>query len=341
VIVYRKAQPLRVRRLAGPEPPFWCASVVQPYATRRAVPIAIDYAALRASSAEKLEVTVCADVADELARMRPLNDPVFIDAAEAVEAVFRRGEEIAGWCAARSLATIELVSTNGSLPAATHADAIVAIACWPLTLARIEEMFADASARKLAWGAVVPLLYPVTTELAPLAAIADLAAAHGARFLAGLVIDADATARHALAQSLELEPDDDRYALMFHGSTDPILVSTERHLAALAAGRNLADFVVPPRWSERTNWNASVLLTLTASRMMAMELDLDLAGTIARSARIVADLDKPLTRIAESAALSIVGGLDETSAGMLTEWIEGGASSFGEYVNEQWRLERG
>ena len=72
-----------------------------------------------------------------------------------------------------------------------------------------------------------------------------------------------------------------------------------------------------------------------------MELDLDLAGTIARSARIVAELDKPLTRIAESAALSIVGGLDETSAAILTEWIGGGESSFAAFVNEQWRLRRG
>ncbi len=61
------------------------------------------------------------------------------------------------------------------------------------------------------------------------------------------------------------------------------------------------DFVVPPRWNERSNWNAAVLLTLIASRMIAIDLDLDLAGLIARSARTIADLDKPLTRIAEAA----------------------------------------
>lgn len=341
MIVYRKTHPLRIRRLAAPEPPFWCASVVQPYSTRRSEPLAIDYGSLRASFADRLDVTVCADVTDELDRTRPLSAPILVDAAESAETVFRRGEAIVAWCVARSLPTIQLVSTNGALPAWTHADSVVAIACWPATPARLEELFAAAAARRLAWGAVVPLLFPVTTELALLARITDLAAAHGARFIAGLVIDADATARHAIAQSLELEPDDDRYALMFHGTTDPILVSTERHLAALAAERKVADFVVPPRWDERSNWNASVLLTLTASRMMAMELDLDLAGNMARSARIVAELDKPLTRVAESAALSIVGGLDETSVTMLTEWIEGGDSSFASYVNELWRLRRG
>lgn len=340
MIVYRKAPPLRIRRSAAPEPPFWCASTVQPYATRRSVPLSIDYAALRASGAERLEVTVSTDVRDELERTRPLAAPVLVDAAEAAETVFRRGEEIVAWCGARNLATIQLVSADGALPATSHAESLVAIACWPPSTARLERLFAEAQARGLAWGAVVPLLFPVTTELDLLATVADLAAAHGARFLSGFVIDADATARQAIARSLELEPDDDRYALLFHGSVEPILVSSERHLAALAARRNLDDFVVPPRWSERSNWNAAIVLTLTASRMMAMELDLDLAGTIARSARLVADLDKPLTRIAESASLSIIGGLDDTSVEMLTEWLADGESSFGDYVNEQWRLER-
>ena len=74
--------------------------------------------------------------------------------------------------------------------------------------------------------------------------------------------------------------------------------------------------------------------------MMALELDLDLAGSIARSARTVAELDKPLSRIAESASIGIVGGLDETSVDILTEWVSGGTAGFVEFVNEQWRLSR-
>jgi hypothetical protein len=74
--------------------------------------------------------------------------------------------------------------------------------------------------------------------------------------------------------------------------------------------------------------------------MIGLELDLDLAGVIARSARTIAELDKPLTRIAESASLSIIGGVDETSVGMLSEWLETGSAAFLEFVNEQWRLRR-
>ncbi|HUR80335.1 MAG TPA: hypothetical protein VM733_06195, partial [Thermoanaerobaculia bacterium] len=112
------------------------------------------------------------------------------------------------------------------------------------------------------------------------------------------------------------------------------------HIAALANERGMADFVLPPRWHEHTNWNASVLLTLTASRMIAMELDLGLAGTILRSARTIAELDKPVTRIAESASLSIIQNLDDTSVEMLTQWLSSGSAMFAEFVDEQWRLRR-
>jgi hypothetical protein len=186
----------------------------------------------------------------------------------------------------------------------------------------------------------VPVLFPVTTELDVLERLADLAAENGAAYFAAMAVDAEATARQALAQSLQIEPDDDRYALLFHSEARPIQIATERHIAALAAERGMADFVLPPRWEERSNWNAAVLLTLTASRMMELELDLDLAGTMARSARTVADLDKPLSRIAESASLSIIGGLDETSVEILSEWLESRTPAFAGYVDEQWRLRR-
>jgi hypothetical protein len=187
----------------------------------------------------------------------------------------------------------------------------------------------------------VPVLFPVTTGLAPLESLADLAQAHGATFFAAISIEVEPTAKQVLAQSLNLDADDDRYAMLFHAALEPVHLATERHIAALAHERGMADFLVPPRWNERSNWNAAVLLTLTASRMIAMELDLDLAGTIARSARVVADLDKPLTRIAESASLSIVGGLDATSVEMLTTWLADGSAAFADFVNEQWRMKRG
>jgi hypothetical protein len=313
VILYRKVQQLRVRRMTAPAAPFWAATTIAPYGARRATPLAIDYGALRASGADKLEVTVCENVRDELDRTRNIGAPVLIDAAGGAETVFRRGAEAMGWCAEHDLES-QLLTSSG--------DAV-----------RLH----DAEQ----WGVAVPVIFPVTTELSLLETLADEAQREGAAFFAAIAIDVEPTAKHAIAQSLELSSDDDRYAMLFHSYTTPIQLATERHIAALAHARGMADFIFPPRWAERTNWNAAVLLTLTASRMIALELDLDLAGTIARSARTIAELDKPLTRIAESASLSIVAGLDETSVEMLTQWLAGETAAFAEYVDEQWRLPRG
>ncbi len=79
---------------------------------------------------------------------------------------------------------------------------------------------------------------------------------------------------------------------------------------------------------------------MTATRMLAMEHEIDLAAILARSARVVAELEKPLARIAEAASLSIVEALDEVSVDVLTEWLERGRSSFVDRVNARWRLRR-
>jgi hypothetical protein len=342
VILYRKGGTLRVRRPSAPEPPYWCATMIAPYGARRAAPVAIDYLTLRAFGAtDKLEVSVSDDVRDELERSRVLNEPVLIEAAENAEVVFRRGQAAVELCAAEQLASIFLVSTRGDVPSRAHELSTVVIAAWPLELPRLEAMFRDARERELQWGVAVPVLYPVTTELEPLTALADAAQSHGASFLAAMTVELEPTAKQALAQSLNLDAEDDRYAMLFHGMLEPMQLATERHIASLAHERGLADFIVPPRWNERTNWNAAVLLTLAASRMIAMELDLDLAGTIAKSARLIADLEKPLTLIAESASLSIISGLDETSAEALASWLAGEPAQFLEFVDEQWRMRRG
>jgi hypothetical protein len=333
VILYRKAAPLRIRRTTAPEPPFWCATTIAPYAAKRATPVAIDYVSLRASGAEKLEVTVCESVRNELERAKHLDAPRLIDAAEAAELVFRRGAEALAFFDGDALF---LTSTRGALP--DTGNATVAIAAWPPDVAQLEPLFANARG---SWGVAVPVVYPVTTELSTLDALADLAQQHGAAFFAAISIEVEATAKQALARSLQLGGDDDRYELLFHAAVEPIHIATERHIAALAHARGLHDFILPPRWNERSNWNAAVLLTLTASRMIAMDHDLDLAGLIARSARAVAELDKPLARIAEAASLGIIGGLDEVSVDVLTEWLGGGEAGFVSYINELWRLSRG
>lgn len=340
MILYRKGAPLRVRRTAAPAAPFWSATAVAPYGAKRAEPIAIDYLTLRAVGVtDKLEVGVSDSARDELERGRAIAGPVLIDAAEGAEIVFRRGEAILAYCEEQQLSALHLVSTHGTLPAHVPEDTTIVIAAWPPELPRLERLFADAQERGLRWGVAVPVLFPVTTELASLDKLAELA--QGASFFAAIGIEVEPTAKQALAQSLNLDADDDRYAMLFHAGLEPVHLATERHIAALAHERGMADFIVPPRWDERSNWNAAVLLTLAASRMIAMELDLDLAGTIARSARVIAELDKPLVRVAEAASLSIIGGLDETSAEALTSWVGGEPPAFLEFVNEQWRMRRG
>lgn len=341
MILYRKTPQLRIKRAAAPEPPFWFATAIVPYSARRGAPVAIDYIDRSASSAERLEVIVCNAVRDELERSRVrLEEPVLVDAAGHAEFVFRRGEEALGFVHDQGLPALELVSTDGVLPSSLPPHSIVAIAAWPLDTAALERLCSEARERRLEWGVAVPVIYPVTTDLASLSKLVALAEEYGARFFAAIPIDADATAKHAIAQSLNLESDDETYTMLFHADLEPIEIATERHIAALAASSGMADFIPPPRWSEKTNWNAAVLLTLTATRMIAMGHETEIAGQLARAARSVAALEKPIERIAESAPLSIVQALDEISVDILSDWLATGQSPFVSRIDRMWRLRR-
>ncbi len=332
LILYRKAQQqLRIQRSAIPEPPFWAATKVAPYSTKRAEPIAIDYLEMRATHAERLEVGVSIDVRDELERAQRLHDPVLIDAAEASELVFRRGEEALRFCCDNGLTSMYLVSTRGALPAAACDRATIVISAWPYALPRLRELMRDAQDRRMRWGVAVPVIFP---PLDVLRQIADAAHESGALFLAPLPVELDATARKTIATDAE------DYDVLFHADLEPLQVATERHIAALAADIGVADFIVPPKWDEKSNWNASILLTLVATRMIAMKRDVEIASRIARSARAVAQLDKPLERIAAAANLSIVEALDDISTDILTDWLEGGRSAYVEHIDKQWRLRR-
>lgn len=337
MILYRKAPQLRIQRRQLPEPPFWAASFVAPYATERGVPLAIDYQTLSATAAERTEVDVCEDIAKALGET-PLAQPVAIEATGSAETVFRRGEEVLRFCCEREAAAIELVSPDGALPGSGCDRATIAIVTWPLQLEQIRVLFAEAHARGVRWGTAVPVIFPMTTDLPALAAIAEMARDNGASFLASFSVDIDASARKAIADTLVA--DRERYDMLFHSDLEPLLVATERHIAALAADIGADDFIVPPRWEERSNWNAAVLLTLAAGRMIAMKRDVETASRIARSARIIAQLDKPLERIAAAANLSIIDGLDDISADVLSDWLAGGRSTFLDHVNKQWRLRR-
>lgn len=341
MIVYRKTGHLRLQRVPIPEPPYWAATVVAPYSARRATPIAIDYLDLQATRGDRFEVAVCENVRDAMERAAgrtPLREPVLVDGAEFVEVVFRRAEEALEVCAEHDRAAIHLVSARGAMPRHPPEGATIAVAAWPLELDRLQTLFDEARERRLRWGVAVPVMYPVTTDLVALAQLAE--AAHGASFFAALPIELDATARKAIAESISVSRDDESYEILFHADLEPLNVATERHIAALAAELGAEDFIVPPRWERRTNWNASVLLTLAASRMLAMKQEVETAWRIVRSARAVVTLEKPIARVAEAASLSIIESLDPISVEALTEWIETGRSSFVEHINKQWRLRR-
>ena len=169
---------------------------------RRAAPIAIDYVDLRASCAERFEVSVCEDVRDDLERStarHPLHAPLLIDATEFAEVIFGRGEEAMQFASEQQVAATQLISTRGAIPKAVAEDAVIAIAAWPLEFDRIEALFADAKERGVRWGVVIPIIFPVTTDFAALSQLAELAKTYGASFFAGVSVELDATARNALA----------------------------------------------------------------------------------------------------------------------------------------------
>lgn len=343
MIIYRKSPQLRIKRLTVPEPPYWPATVIAPYSSRRAAPVAIDYLELRASYSDRLEVAVAENVRDELERAAergPLAGPVLVDAAEFAEVIFRRGEEALQYFRDSGGAAIHLVSTRGMVPGGTSSDLTLVVATWPLDFDRLEALCKAAGEGGFSWGMAVPVIFPVTTDLAALGQIADLGRRYGARFMTSLPLEIDSTAKAAIAETLTRDGDEETYGMLFHADLDPVHVATERHIAALAAEREMEDFILPPRWEERSNWNAAVLMTLTASRMIAMGHEVEQAGALARSARLVATLDKPIERIAAAASLSIIEALDGLSVEILTEWLERGRSTFVESVNALWRLRR-
>lgn len=336
MILYRKAPPLRVQRNPFPQPPYWAATSIAPYGTRHGAPLAIDYIGLLVQAADRAEAAVCEDVQSQLARVA-LREPLLVEATGTAETVFRRGEAVVQFCCERHLAPMQLVSADGALPGTACQQATIVIATWPPAAAPFRALSAEARARGLHWGAAVPVIFPLTTDLTLLASIAETAQANGASFLAALPVEVDASARKAIAQTVA---DRESYDMLFHADLEPLHVATERHIAALAAEIGIDDFIIPPSWDERSNWNAAALLTLVATRMLAMKRDVETASRIARSARTVAQLEKPLEVVAAAASLSIIDGVDDVSADVLTDWLESGHSAFVEHITKQWRLRR-
>jgi hypothetical protein len=342
LILYRKSPALRIVRALSPQPPFWAATTLAPYGSRRGSLVSIDYVELRASHSEKAEVTVCEHPLAELSRWRErhvLTAPLLVEASEGAEVVYHRGQELMELLCREFVPLTQLISVSGEVPPSIGSSNVLAISMWPLDLPRIERLVRSARAIGAIWGAVVPVIHPVTTALGALRDLASIVAAANGRFLAAVPLEVDPTAKLAIARTLSRDDSDESYASLFHGDLETIHVATERHIAALASEHELADSIPVPG-DAKSNWSAAAFLMLAASRMLAMKRDTEVAWTILRSASTVAQLDKPIARVAEAASLSIIDSLDPVSVEALTEFLGSGSSRFTDAIHKQWRLRR-
>jgi hypothetical protein len=340
LINYSQQRPLRITRIATPQPPFFCATVISPYSARREAPMAIDCLELTASAGERLEVRVTADPADYLSREEKVaapGAPVLIDSAGPAEQAFGRGAEVVAWCISQHVDFIQLLSAVASFPP-PDSSSVPVLVTWPPQRGIVEASCIDAGRSGSTWGIFVPVVFPLTTSLSFLERLALAAQSNGASFLASGSLEIEPAAKKVVAEIAGDDPD--VYDTLFHSDLETLHTTTERHLAALAHERGMADHILLPRSGERTNWNAAALLARTASRMIRMGEEVEEAWSIQRSSQIVAGLDKPLHIVAASARLSIIRGLDPVSVETLEQWLAGQEPAFVRAVDERWRVRR-
>ena len=335
MITHRKTSQLRLQRSAYPQAPFWQAVAIAPYGTGRGLPVQLNYVTLTADAKPRVEVNVTRSVKDQLERERFVESPALVEASEASEVVYRRGEDAMAALASLDVSAVCLVSSNGTIPAVEpSARSLVAASCWPLQTADIERLFERCGGRGLKWGGVLPLLHPVTTGEETISQLADLAARHGAMFFAAVPFETEPPARQALAAMQSL--DDAGVAELFDADLESILVAAERTAARAAHQRGMLDHV-PSLAPLTSNWTAAMKLSLAGTRLIRMGDDMELGWTLHQSSKLIAKLHKPVERIVDSASLAIIESLDPTSVKALEQWIREGRSEFFEKVDERWR----
>lgn len=335
MITHRRITQLRLQRTAHPQPPFWQALTIAPYGTGRGAPVQLNYATLTADARARVDVSVTRSVRDQLEREKRIESPALVEASEGSELVYRRGEDTLAALADLGVDAVCLVSSNGAVPAVEpSARCLVAVSCWPLHFKDIESSFQRCSGRGLTWGAVLPLLHPITTAAAVIDRLADLAAKHGARFFAGIPFETEPAARQALAAMQPL--DDAAVAELFDSDLEAIVVAAERASARAATSRAILDHV-PSLAPLTSNWTSAMKLSLAGTRLIRMGEDVELGWTLHQSSKLVARLHKPVEHIAASASLAIIDSLDSTSVAALEQWLREGRSEFFEDVDGRWR----
>lgn len=332
---YRRRETLRARRYVAPEPPFFCATALSPYTSGGDPFIAIDLIDGLATAADRDELAVCHDSAAELERMKMLREPLLIDGSSTAETTCGEAAKLLQ-AAVRQKFRVTYVG-SAAAPRADVSDAdVVVLSAWSPT-AETRPITAPALRSGAKWGIVVPIIPPLTTELTLLTELVANAAEAGASFCVPLALDIDPVARHAAVSRLE-DVDDETFAWMFDERFDLVVVSTERHLAALAHERGMSDVVPLP--DVPVNWRMATLLTQIGYKLQRMERDVELAWALQKSARIIAALKKPVDLIATAASLAIVNGLDATSIEVVEQSLREQRSDFADEVNADWRLRR-
>lgn len=319
-----------------PQPPFWAATTLSPYRGRASEHIAINYRQLLAEPGGADVVTIWEGDVDNV---KVDATPLLVDGTGPLEEAYGRGSLLTKHAVELGHDTTILVCSTSSLDELNAApNLMVTLAVWPLDLPAIEARAAKLSEEGFQWGVAIPILYPITTDLTLLTRLADLAKRNGALFLASVPLDVDPAAKQRIASSLSA--DDESYLTLFASDLEVITVATERHIAALASERGLSDTVLLPSHKERSNWNASVLLSTAGTRMLRMKRDVEEGWRLVRSAKTVAELDKPISRIAAQASLSIIEGLSLQAVEILTEWVQRGSSQRFIEITAHWRLRR-
>jgi hypothetical protein len=336
LITHQKISQLRLERATWPQAPFWQATTVAPYGAPRGHDLALNYLTLSATGKARREITVTRGVAGVLEREQRLDEPVLVESADVTETIFRRGEEAMRVLQARGIRSMQLVSTTGRIPAIEPAPTTsLVISCWPLLAGDLERLFRRAADAGHQWGALVPAVIPPEGCEAALTEIADLAAESGAAFFASAPLDLDTSARHAVAQMLG--GGEQAWQSMFEGDPDDESVDTERLVAKLAHERSMDDRVAIPGLAPCGNWNAAIRLSVAGARLLRLKRDVELGWAMLRSAKLVAQLHKPIDRIAAAASLSIIQSLDPTSVNALEAWLRRDDTTFFDEIDEDWR----
>lgn len=339
MIHYKVGGRVRFHQNREIQPPFWQATTVHLYSPDvRSLPLGIDFLRLKGSAHRSLDVSVPA-ILDDL-NLDRVPSPILIDAWGPEEVIYRRGDRLLHELPSDARPML-LLSADGDVPLEmSAATPQLIVTAWPLDLVALESIASRASKTGFDWGVLIPVIFPLTTNLDIIETISNTARRYGASFMASSSIELDSKARGAVASMCD-DLDEETWATLFDADLDRIHLSTERHIAALAHQHGIADTIAPPLGESRSNRAAAVLLSRVGSRMVKMDHDVELGWKFLKASGRVATFDKEIARVASTAHITIIPELeDEILAEVVEQWLENGEAEFADHIDDKWRLTR-